>query len=208
MILLEKIRVSPDRGNLEIIVSCNPTDCFKKLRISTQEDYQDILDGIKDWDDVYNYDITLSSKSNYETLYLPFDTTQYTTETGVTEVITALPKDSMYFIYLETANSITSITSESRVAVSVPLTHFYYCLVDKVLTLRTKCDTCLFDVEILYFLIEGLKNAIQLNLYTQAISFWNELSLLCDYNCSMCDPETQNQTGIGISVINDNFIVQ
>jgi len=212
MILVEKLRISPDRSNLEIIVSCSPSDRFTKLRLVKWDDFDSSLGtaNFTSGTDYIDLDSILDSNSNYETIYLPLDSLTYTKSDGNTVNITSVETDTMYFIYFETANSITGVQSsppESRYTVVCPLTHFYYCLLDKTLTLRTKCDTCLYDVEILYFLINGVKYSIQLDMYTEAIEFWRELTVLCDYNCVVCNQENDTQEGIGVWVINDNFVV-
>jgi hypothetical protein len=195
MILIEKIRVSPDNNYLEVVVSTDVTKKFTGLKVK----YETTND-ITDWTSVdVDLSTSLSGNSNYEALYLPFGTSPN------------LEANHLYIIQLTAANSIDpGVDVEYNTVAVAPLTMFYYCLVDRVLKLRSKCDTCLYDVEVLYFLLEGLQNAIKLGMYEQAIEFWKELEVICDYNCQTCDEETistANQ-GIGVWVLNNNFIVQ
>lgn len=180
MITITKFQVSIDRKTITLEIAKEVGDAVTSFTIADQEDY------------LNNLSVDLVSRI----VELNADNTVIITalEMGVSIL------DGIYFLELE-GTGITGILK----SVTANISQYFYCINDLLAVANTDCVDCnngLRNVITADLFLEGMKAALYLGRYTEAINHFYQLNKLCINRCDSCSSVSGT-----FGVLNGDFII-
>ena len=180
MVAITTFQVSIDRKTITLTITKAGGDAITLFNISDQDDYLNNT---------------------------PMDLSPRIAELNAnnTVVITALELgvsilDGIYFLDLE-GTGITGTLS----AVTANISQYFYCINDLLAVANTDCVDCnngLKNVITADLFLEGMKAALYLGRYTEAINHFTQLNKLCINRCDACSSVSGT-----FGVLNGDFII-
>lgn len=180
MVAITKFQVSIDRKTIVLEITKGGGDAITSFTIADQEDY------LKDLSTDLSLKIAALNANN-------------------TVIINALDLgvsilDGIYFLELEG----TGITGTLK-SVTANISQYFYCINDLLAVANTDCVDCnngLRNVITADLFLEGMKSALYLGRYTEAINHFYSLNKLCINRCDACSSVSGT-----FGVLNGDFII-
>ena len=190
MITVNKFQISADRKQIDVDVSAAATFTITGAKAWTEATYGVAASAV-------NITAKLTGTGpNYTFSLLPAD-------------LSVSSFDGIYFVEFTTNEPVTiAVPIQTVVAVACSFTQFFYCINDMLCNINLDCQDCnysLNNVLMADLFLEGLKNALMIGRFTDAVNNLASLRKLCKINCdTCCGPNT---TSYGFGVLNGNFIL-
>ena len=190
MITVNKFQISADRKQIDVEVSSAIGETITGATLWTDETYGITLSGI---------DLTTKLTGigpDYSFSILPEDVS-----------ITSF--DGIYFMEFTTSEAPTVDNPIMTVIVAASsFIQFFYCINNMLCNIQRDCIDCDYNLQNILLadlFLEGMKNALMIGRFTDAVNFLNSLRKICNTNCdTCCGPNT---TAYGFGVLNNNFIL-
>jgi len=192
MITVNKFQISADRKQIDVEVSASLGETIIQAILWTDETYGVELSGID-----------LSAKltgigPDYSFSILPEDV-----------AITSF--DGIYFMkFTESEPEVVVLCNPviSVVVAASSFIQFFYCINNMLCNIERDCVDCDYNLQNILLadlFLEGMKNALMIGRFTDAVNFLNSLRKICNTTCdTCCGPNT---TAYGFGVLNNNFIL-
>lgn len=178
MITITQFSISNDLLEMDLAVSVDATQRVTSLKLWTDSTF-------KDPDLVKDLSSKLSGTSENETIKL------------VPSDIGATKFTGMYFLQIESDD----VGDNPAMVAAVSLVQFYGVVTALLFTVNTSCLNCNTNLQnalLLDMYIEGIKSALRVGRFRDAITFFEKINIITNKTeCSVCDQTTINSTGDG-----------
>lgn len=164
MITITKFQVSIDRQTIELEITADLSSTVSAITVADQKQY------------LTNTSTNLSARITE--LNANKAITIQASELGVSIL------DGIYFLTLT-----DSIDSSNKTSVTTNLSQYFYCINDLLALANTDCVECndgIKNVLTADLFLEGLKAALYLGRYTEAINHFTQLNKICIIRCDSC----------------------
>lgn len=190
MITVNKFQISADRKQIDVEVSSAIGETITGATLWTDETYGVALSGI-------DLSVKLTGTGpDYTFSILPDDA-----------ALTSF--DGIYFMEFTTSETPTVDNPVMTVIVAASsFVQFFYCINNMLCNIERDCVDCDYNLQNILLadlFLEGMKNALMIGRFTDAVNFLNSLRKICNTLCdTCCGPNT---TAYGFGVLNNNFIL-